>query len=238
MNAIGESQLRAVAASCMGFFLKGHRGFTKDRRVAELLHSALSSSDLLLCRKALETLSSLLAHFRSEADRESKSGAADFADSRDGRVAGSQTQTQAAAKPGEAATKTNSAIEAAQPLAAFADVVLSHITLAGSVGPAASRVTSPIKRSRTKQSDAAAPAGAAHEDAVKSEGVLRVRVEALSVVRHLHQQGLVNPMSVLPKVFALTFAGDIRLSEPATAMLKEMLELRPTLSPIRHIGIV
>ncbi|CAE7247804.1 Nipbl [Symbiodinium sp. KB8] len=249
LNAIGEPQLRAVAASCMGFFLKGHRGFTKDRRVVELLSSALSSSDLLLCRKALETLSALLSHFRSEADRESKAGAADFADSRDGRVAGTSqsghslvalqgpsSQRSASAKAGsaavEASSKTNSAIEAAQPLAAFADVVLSHITLAGSVGPAAG-VPSPKKSQSTKrgrsvpeteeENDQGSP-----QDTEKAEGVLRVRVEALSVVRHLHQQGLVNPMAVLPKVFALTFAGDPRLSE-ATAMLKEMLELRPSL---------
>ena len=234
----------------MGFFLKGHRGFTKDRRVVELLSSALSSSDLLLCRKALETLSALLSHFRSEADRESKAGAADFADSRDGRVAGTSqsghslvalqgpsSQRSASAKAGsaavEASSKTNSAIEAAQPLAAFADVVLSHITLAGSVGPAAG-VPSPKKSQSTKrgrsvpeteeENDQGSP-----QDTEKAEGVLRVRVEALSVVRHLHQQGLVNPMAVLPKVFALTFAGDPRLSE-ATAMLKEMLELRPSLS--------
>ncbi|CAE7232050.1 ycf3 [Symbiodinium sp. CCMP2592] len=249
LNAIGEPQLRAVAASCMGFFLKGHRGFTKDRRVVELLQSALSSSDLLLCRKALETLSALLSHFRSEADRESKAGAADFADSRDGRIAGTSQSghslaalqgpsSQRSAKAGgsaaaEASSKTNSAIEAAQPLAAFADVVLSHITLAGSVGPAAG-VPSPKKSQSTKrgrsvpETEEEEEQGSA-QDTEKAEGVLRVRVEALSVVRHLHQQGLVNPMAVLPKVFALTFAGDPRLSEPATAMLKEMLELRPSL---------
>ena len=220
----------------MGFFLKGHRGYTKDRRVVELLNSALSSSDLLLCRKALETLSALLSHFRSEADRESRAGAADFADSRDGRVAGSQPQTQSGKSGGKNlkagdVTKTNSAIEAAQPLAAFADVVLSHITLAGSVGPAAVAGRSPTKKSRLKRSSGTVEEEEpAAEDPEKSEGVLRVRVEALSVVRHLHQQGLVNPMAVLPKVFALTFAGDTRLSEPATAMLKEMLELRPSLS--------
>ena len=250
LNAIGEPQLRAVAASCMGFFLKGHRGFTKDRRVVELLQSALSSSDLLLCRKALETLSALLSHFRSEADRESKAGAADFADSRDGRIAGTSQSghslgalqgpsSQRSAKAGgsaaaEASSKTNSAIEAAQPLAAFADVVLSHITLAGSVGPAAG-VPSPKKSQSTKRGRSVPETEEEEEqgspqDTEKAEGVLRVRVEALSVVRHLHQQGLVNPMAVLPKVFALTFAGDPRLSEPATAMLKEMLELRPSLS--------
>ena len=245
-----------MAASCMGFFLKGHRGFTKDRRVVELLQSTLSSSDLLLCRKALETLSALLSHFRSEADRESKAGAADFADSRDGRVAGTSqsghalvqgasSQRSASAKAGsaavEASSKTNSAIEAAQPLAAFADVVLSHITLAGSVGPAAG-VPSP-KKSHTKRGRSAPETEEEEEqgssqDTEKAEGVLRVRVEALSVVRHLHQQGLVNPMAVLPKVFALTFAGDPRLSEPATAMLKEMLELRPSLSLRLHVCAV
>lgn len=30
LNEIGEPQLRAVAASCMGFFLKGQRTYTKD----------------------------------------------------------------------------------------------------------------------------------------------------------------------------------------------------------------
>ena len=209
--------------------------------MVELLHSALSSSDLLLCRKALETLSALLSHFRSEADRESRAGATDFADSRDGRVAGSQGSqgSQIVPKTGKSGTtKTNSAIEAAQPLAAFADVVLSHITLAGSVGPAVGR--EPLERSpkkaRSKRGRSApceeeeAPLQPSQPEAAeKAEGVLRVRVEALSVVRHLHQQGLVNPMTVLPKVFALTFAGDPRLSEPATAMLKEMLELRPSL---------
>jgi len=36
-------------------------------------------------------------------------------------------------------------------------------------------------------------------------------------------------MAVLPRVFALAFAGDTRLGDPATDMLKEMLELRPSL---------
>ena len=167
----------------------------------------MSSGDLLLCRKALETLSTLLSYFRTEAERESKATATDFADSRDGRVAG---------QPNQEETRHNSAIEAAQPLAAFSDQVLSHITLAGSVGP---RTKKAKKKSEPKS----------QEEENGSEGVLRVRVEALSVVRHLHQQGLVNPMVVLPKVFALAFASDMRLSEPATSMLKEMLELRPNL---------
>eukprot|EP00434_Breviolum_minutum_P026348 symbB.v1.2.023292.t1/scaffold2115.1/size88956/1 len=213
LNEIGEPQLRAVAASCMGFFLKGQRTYTKDRRISDLLSGALSSGDLLLCRKALETLSTLLSYFRQEAERESKATATDFADSRDGRVAG---QTGG---PGTEGRQSNSAIEAAQPLAAFSDQVLAHITLAGSVGP-----TRAMKKSRKRRSPQEEG-----EESERSEGVLRVRVEALSVVRHLHQQGLVNPMVVLPKVFALAFASDMRLSEPATSMLKEMLELRPNL---------
>eukprot|EP00438_Fugacium_kawagutii_P000539 Skav223840 [mRNA] locus=scaffold2304:52419:69881:- [translate_table: standard] len=225
LNDIGEPQLRAVAASCMGFFLKGQRTYTKDsqnlkdRRISDLLSNALSSGDLLLCRKALETLSALLSYFRSEAERESKANATDFADSRDGRVLG-------ATGPGDA-TKTNSAIEAAQPLAAFSDQVLAHITLAGSVGP---RMKKQRKKGR-REGEAPNASNEKEREAEESasEGVLRVRVEALSVVRHLHQQGLVNPMVVLPKVFALAFASDMRLSEPATAMLKEMLELRPNL---------
>ncbi|CAJ1416389.1 unnamed protein product [Effrenium voratum] len=219
MYGLGGAQLRAVAASCMGFFLKGQRSFTKDKRISELLAGSLSSGDLLLCRKGLETLSALLGHFRVEADKESKAGAVDFADSRDHRVAGKSKETT-----------TNSAIEAAQPLAAFADQALAHISLSGSVGPAAKP-----KKSRKRSASVAPPTPptptqeptAAPED--RAEGVLRVRVEALAVVRHLHQQGLVNPMAVLPKVFALAFAGDVRLSEPATVMLKEMLELRPNL---------
>ena len=39
--------------------------------------------------------------------------------------------------------------EAAQPLAAFSDQVLAHITLAGSVGPAALKPKKPPKRSRS-----------------------------------------------------------------------------------------
>eukprot|EP00913_Durusdinium_trenchii_P035510 g33230.t1 len=174
LNELGEPQLRA------------------DPRISELLSGALSSGDLLLCRRALETLSTLLGFFRNEAEKESKANAADFADSRDGQVLG-HTDGKA--------SKTNSAIEAAQPLAAFSDQVLAHITLAGSEDLEAQR----------------------------AESVLRVRVEALAVARHLHQQGLVNPMTVLPKVFALAFASEWRLSEPATTMLKEMLELRPQL---------
>lgn len=213
LNELGEPQLRAVAASCMGFFLKGQRTYTKDPRISELLSGALSSGDLLLCRRALETLSTLLGFFRNEAEKESKANAADFADSRDGQVLG-HTDGKA--------SKTNSAIEAAQPLAAFSDQVLAHITLAGSVGPAALKPKKPPKRSRSGE----------HEEdleAQRAESVLRVRVEALAVARHLHQQGLVNPMTVLPKVFALAFASEWRLSEPATTMLKEMLELRPQL---------
>lgn len=215
LNEIGEPQLRAVAASCMGFFLKGQRTFTKDRRISDLLSSALSSGDLLLCRKALETLSALLSYFRSEAERESKATATDFADSRDGRVAGQTGNGSGTA--GASGRQHNSAIEAAQPLAAFSDQVLAHITLAGSVGP---RMKKSRKRNERSERE---------EEENGSEGVLRVRVEALSVVRHLHQQGLVNPMVVLPKVFALAFTSDMRLSEPATSMLKEMLELRPNL---------
>ncbi|CAJ1357481.1 unnamed protein product [Effrenium voratum] len=192
MYGLGGAQLRAVAASCMGFFLKGQRSFTKDKRISELLAGSLSSGDLLLCRKGLETLSALLGHFRVEADKESKAGAVDFADSRDHRVAGKSKD------PSE--TTTNSAIEAAQPLAAFADQALAHISLSGSVGPAAKP-----KKSRKRSASVAPPTpptptqepAAAPED--RAEGVLRVRVEALAVVRHLHQQGLVNPMAVLPK---------------------------------------
>eukprot|EP00931_Biecheleriopsis_adriatica_P102535 TRINITY_DN7748_c1_g1_i1.p1 TRINITY_DN7748_c1_g1~~TRINITY_DN7748_c1_g1_i1.p1 ORF type:complete len:1820 (-),score=460.89 TRINITY_DN7748_c1_g1_i1:106-5565(-) len=224
MNALGEPQLRAVAVSCLGFFLKGHRSYTKDKRIGELLASALSSGDLQLCKKALETLASLLGHFRLEAEHESKAGAADFGDSRDGSIAGQHGAQNLA-------NKTNSAIEAAQPLAAFSDAVLSHITLAGSVGPAAGRqLQSPVKRQRAPKRSGSQPEETPpQEEDQRAEDVLKVRVEALAVVRHLHQQGLVNPMAVLPKVFALAFAGDARLSEPATAMLKEMLELRPSL---------
>lgn len=60
LNDLGDPTLRAVAASCLGFFLKGQRSYTKEKRVSELLGSALSSGDLLLCRKALETLATLL----------------------------------------------------------------------------------------------------------------------------------------------------------------------------------
>ena len=38
LNEIGEPQLRAVAASCMGFFLKGQRTYTKDM-LGRCLHS-------------------------------------------------------------------------------------------------------------------------------------------------------------------------------------------------------
>ncbi|CAK9062484.1 unnamed protein product [Durusdinium trenchii] len=218
LNELGEPQLRA------------------DPRISELLSGALSSGDLLLCRRALETLSTLLGFFRNEAEKESKANAADFADSRDGqavararsganRLHGRQVLGHTDGK----ASKTNSAIEAAQPLAAFSDQVLAHITLAGSVGPAALKPKKPPKRSRSGEHEERDGFTLEDLEAQRAESVLRVRVEALAVARHLHQQGLVNPMTVLPKVFALAFASEWRLSEPATTMLKEMLELRPQL---------
>lgn len=223
LNALGDPQVRAVVVSCIGFFLKGQRSYAKDRRIAELLAGALSAGDLQICKKALETLSSLLGHYRSEADKESRASARDFNDSRDGRVAGNHN-----AGFGEV-PRSSSAVEAAQPLAAFSDAVLGHITLAGSVGPGAGKQAQPcIKKSKRSQSSSH-ETDKVQNDEQRSEEVLKVRVEALQVVRHLHQQGLVNPMAVLPKIFALCFAGDQRLSEPATSMLKEMLELRPSL---------
>eukprot|EP00930_Biecheleria_cincta_P067568 TRINITY_DN5423_c0_g3_i1.p1 TRINITY_DN5423_c0_g3~~TRINITY_DN5423_c0_g3_i1.p1 ORF type:complete len:1786 (-),score=396.30 TRINITY_DN5423_c0_g3_i1:516-5840(-) len=223
LNALGDPQLRAVVVSCIGFFLKGQRSYSKDRRISELLAGDLSAGDLQICKKALETLSSLLSHYRLEADKESRAGARDFNDSRDGRVAGNHD-----AGPGEA-PRSSSAVEAAQPLAAFSDVVLGHITLAGSLGPGAGKQPQAgIKKSKRSQSSGREVDQPQNREQ-RSEEVLKVRVEALQVVRHLHQQGLVNPMVVLPKIFALAFVGDLRLSEPATLMLKEMLELRPSL---------
>ncbi|CAK9053647.1 Photosystem I assembly protein Ycf3 [Durusdinium trenchii] len=247
LNELGEPQLRAVAASCMGFFLKGQRTYTKDPRISELLSGALSSGDLLLCRRALETLSTLLGFFRNEmrsaldtdtpARRWKTCDAGDAGD-------GGQVTTPRGRVLGHTdgkASKTNSAIEAAQPLAAFSDQVLAHITLAGSVGPAALKPKKPPKRSRSGEHEERDGFTLEDLEAQRAESVLRVRVEALAVARHLHQQGLVNPMTVLPKasrnphaaafrnVFALAFASEWRLSEPATTMLKEMLELRPQL---------
>ncbi|CAJ1357482.1 unnamed protein product [Effrenium voratum] len=46
----------------------------------------------------------------------------------------------------------------------------------------------------------------------------------------LDDHGMLKDRPPVPwEVFALAFAGDVRLSEPATVMLKEMLELRPNL---------
>jgi len=100
-----------------------------------------------------------------------------------------------------------SAVEYAQPLATYSDAVLGHITIC----------------------NGATFSKASGGTCADGEVALKTQVEALSVVRHLHQQGLLNPMIVLPKVFALSFSSLSALAEPASSMLQEMLELRPTL---------
>ena len=67
--------------------------------------------------------------------------------------------------------------------------------------PPFKRCKAPQRERLLKQKPVSCCALRAQEDleAQRAESVLRVRVEALAVARHLHQQGLVNPMTVLPK---------------------------------------
>jgi len=176
LYAQNETQLQIVVLTCLGFFLKGHRSFVKERRIAEIFGDALAAVDFTIRLKALETLAALLTAFGKQADQESKVQGGP----QDGNIAGT-------------------AVASAQPLVAYSDAVLAHVTL----------------------SPGAAEGG--------NDLLPRIRSEALAVVRQLNIQGLVNPMNVLPKVFALCFLSDAALAEPAGAMLKDMLELRPTL---------
>eukprot|EP00927_Polykrikos_kofoidii_P007899 TRINITY_DN13250_c3_g1_i1.p1 TRINITY_DN13250_c3_g1~~TRINITY_DN13250_c3_g1_i1.p1 ORF type:complete len:1961 (+),score=321.36 TRINITY_DN13250_c3_g1_i1:222-5885(+) len=184
LYALDEARLQAVVLTSLGFFLKGQRAFVKERRVIDVFGHSLKATDLSLRLKVLETLASLLTHFGRSADQETRSGI-----------------------PSAVNSTAASAIESAQPLAAFSDEVLAHITHGADVG-----VTEEV----------------AEEGCVKNL-LVRVRAEALSVVRLLNQQGLINPMTVLPKVFALCFNSEPLLAEPAGTMLKDILEMRPTL---------
>lgn len=121
------------------------------------------------------------------------------------RVNGREFDKNSSKGGSTAAKPTMSAVESAQPLAQFSDDVLAHITPCGRL-------------------NLWHASNANCEDDVR-----RIRLEALAVIRSLHQQGLVNPMVILPKVFALCFTGDMALSQQSTIMLKEVLELKPTL---------
>eukprot|EP00928_Gymnodinium_smaydae_P030057 TRINITY_DN22454_c1_g2_i1.p1 TRINITY_DN22454_c1_g2~~TRINITY_DN22454_c1_g2_i1.p1 ORF type:complete len:1852 (-),score=397.26 TRINITY_DN22454_c1_g2_i1:75-5585(-) len=103
---------------------------------------------------------------------------------------------------GAAEAVTASAIESAQPLAVYGDRALEHLS--------ASSLSTPVTSDELM------------------ENMRRMRAEALNVVRQLQTQGLINPMVVLPKVFGLCFQSDLPLAEVAGSMLKDMLELRPT----------
>eukprot|EP00427_Karlodinium_veneficum_P015717 CAMPEP_0169135692 /NCGR_PEP_ID=MMETSP1015-20121227/40581_1 /TAXON_ID=342587 /ORGANISM="Karlodinium micrum, Strain CCMP2283" /LENGTH=1416 /DNA_ID=CAMNT_0009200367 /DNA_START=58 /DNA_END=4309 /DNA_ORIENTATION=+ len=101
-----------------------------------------------------------------------------------------------------------SAVDSAQPLAVHSAVVLSHIT---------------VDKAEIGKLIVHRASGSVEEE------VSKIRIEALTVMRYLHQQGLVNPMTILPKVFALAFSVEAPLAEPAGSILKEMLELRPSI---------
>eukprot|EP00929_Paragymnodinium_shiwhaense_P061534 TRINITY_DN30733_c1_g3_i1.p1 TRINITY_DN30733_c1_g3~~TRINITY_DN30733_c1_g3_i1.p1 ORF type:complete len:1888 (+),score=552.35 TRINITY_DN30733_c1_g3_i1:213-5876(+) len=188
LYALGEPKLQTVVLTCLGFFLRGQRGYVKEKRICDIFgHAVAATAGLSLRLKVLETLSGLLGHFGMQAEKEVKTASsASLAKGIDG-----------------------SATQAAQPLAAYSDQVLAMITVGSS--------------------SARGDAQAGGEDELGAEMLARIRAEALAVVRLLHQQGLVNPMVVLPKVFALCFVSDPVLSEPAGSMLKDMLDLRPTL---------
>merc|ERR1711892_853460 len=106
-----------------------------------------------------------------------------------------------------ATVKESSAVESASPLALHAPEVLVHITVAKSeIGR--------LIVHRGRQDD---------------ETLVQIRVEALTVLRYLHQQGLVNPMTILSKVFALAFSVELPVAEPASLLLKDMLDMRPSI---------
>jgi hypothetical protein len=102
-----------------------------------------------------------------------------------------------------------SAVESAQPLAIHSGDVLAHLSVDKiDIGKLIVHRTS---------------------DGKDSEMVAKIRIEALSVTKYLHQQGLVNPMTILPKVFTLAFSLDSSLSELACLLLKEITETRPSI---------
>merc|ERR1719265_1094871 len=117
-----------------------------------------------------------------------------------GREAEKETQQ------GKSENVAASAVESAQPLAVHSPEVLVHITVAKSeIGQLI-----------------------VHRN-VDEDVLLKIRIEALTVLRYLHQQGLVNPMNILAKVFALAFAVELTVSEPASLLLKDMLDMRPSI---------
>merc|ERR1719163_413988 len=121
-----------------------------------------------------------------------------------GREAEKETKQRAKT---ETESPAASAVESAQPLAVHSPEVLVHITVAKSeIGR--------LIVHRGNQDD---------------EDLKKIRIEALTVLRYLHQQGLVNPMNILSKVFALAFAVELPVAEPAALLLKDMLEMRPTI---------
>jgi len=202
---LSNTKLQGVLVTCLGFFLRGHRRYIKEPRISNMIKDALHSRDATLPLKALETLSSLLMHFGKAADTESGKSSTQFTDSRDDAVAAngdSRARTVDQDEVEKAASKVASAIESSQPLAAYTEAVLDHVGIGATSG---------------LQGDAAAADGD------------KKCAEALVVLRCLHQQGLVNPMDLLPKVFSRCFARTTALSVPAGALLKEMLEFKPGL---------
>merc|ERR1712106_1173767 len=122
-----------------------------------MLASSLTTPDMTIRLRALETMSRLLGHYAREADKETK-------------------QTGKTEKE-SATVKESSAVESASPLALHAPEVLVHITVA----------KSEIGRLIV------------HRGSQDDETLVQIRVEALTVLRYLHQQGLVNPMTILSK---------------------------------------
>jgi hypothetical protein len=118
-----------------------------------------------------------------------------------GREAEKETKSQ-----GKADTAIASAVESAQPLQQHFSEVLVHITVAKSeIGKLIVHRTG------------------------DDELLIKIRIEALTVLRYLHQQGLINPMNILSKVFALAFSSELPIAEPASLLLKDILEVRPTM---------
>jgi len=159
-----DPTLKAVAISCLGFFLSENRQYIARHAVKDIIASAVESSNVKIRLKSLEMIAYLLQHFGQSAEVET-----------------SRNFTGVCQHEGV------SAVEAAQPLHAHLDGVLNVLY---------------------------------------REEDINAKKQALTVVKYLHVQGLLNPVKVFPQLVTLTFNDDA-IAPQAGEVVRTMLSSRP-----------